>query len=190
MFGMLAPIMPALIAICALGGLSVHIMTSSRLCFVGARNGSVPHLLMRRYPWNSAGISPTSSPWWLLINSLQSQRWSSWARSPWSTSQPPMSTGVLWKDSFLHISESSASLLSCRLIDYAAFVESMFILVMFMQKLVIKHWDPFSGDHSWSSLPPLHQTWPSTSNQVLFTTEMAEVTTYSAFYSPLWDGRQ
>ena len=33
----------------------------------------------------------------------------------------------------------SASLLSCRLIDYAAFVESMFILVMFMQKLVIKH---------------------------------------------------
>ena len=50
MFGMLAPIMPALIAICALGGLSVHIMTSSRLCFVGARNGSVPHLLMRRYP--------------------------------------------------------------------------------------------------------------------------------------------
>ena len=48
MFGMLAPIMPALIAICALGGLSVHIMTSSRLCFVGARNGSVPpHVLMR-----------------------------------------------------------------------------------------------------------------------------------------------
>ena len=41
MFGMFAPIMPALIAICALGGLSVHIMTSSRLCFVGARNGLV-----------------------------------------------------------------------------------------------------------------------------------------------------
>ena len=41
MFGMFAPIMPALIAICALGGLSVHIMTSSRLCFVGARNGFV-----------------------------------------------------------------------------------------------------------------------------------------------------
>ena len=46
MFGMFAPIMPALIAICALGGLSVHIMTSSRLCFVGARNGLVNILLL------------------------------------------------------------------------------------------------------------------------------------------------
>ena len=44
MFGMFAPIMPALIAICALGGLSVHIMTSSRLCFVGARNGLINFL--------------------------------------------------------------------------------------------------------------------------------------------------
>ena len=57
MFGVFAPIMPALIAICALGGLSVHIMTSSRLCFVGARNGSVSYydtiilILIRRMSW-------------------------------------------------------------------------------------------------------------------------------------------
>ena len=56
MFGVFAPIMPALIAICALGGLSVHIMTSSRLCFVGARNGSVSYYdtiiqILRRMSW-------------------------------------------------------------------------------------------------------------------------------------------
>merc|ERR1712098_964574 len=45
MFGVIAPIMPALIAVSALGGLSCHIMTSSRLCFVGARNGHFPDCL-------------------------------------------------------------------------------------------------------------------------------------------------
>lgn len=37
MIGAGAAIMPILVAISALGGLSCHIMTSSRLCFVGAR---------------------------------------------------------------------------------------------------------------------------------------------------------
>ena len=36
---------PALVAISALGGLSCHIMTSSRLCFVGARQGHFPDAL-------------------------------------------------------------------------------------------------------------------------------------------------
>ena len=45
MFGYLAPIMPALISISMVGSLSCHIMTSSRLCFVGARNGHFPDFL-------------------------------------------------------------------------------------------------------------------------------------------------
>lgn len=37
--------MPTLVAIAILGGLTVHIMTSSRMCFAGARNGHMPELL-------------------------------------------------------------------------------------------------------------------------------------------------
>ena len=39
------PIMTILVAISALGSLSAHIMTSSRLCFVGARKGHIPTCL-------------------------------------------------------------------------------------------------------------------------------------------------
>jgi len=42
-FGSLA--VPALVAVSAFGGLSCHIMTSSRLCFVGARQGHFPDAL-------------------------------------------------------------------------------------------------------------------------------------------------
>lgn len=38
-------IIPIMVAISAFGGLSVHIMTSSRMCFVGARNGHMPAVL-------------------------------------------------------------------------------------------------------------------------------------------------
>jgi len=36
---------PIMVALSAFGGLSVHIMTSSRMCFVGARNGHMPAIL-------------------------------------------------------------------------------------------------------------------------------------------------
>lgn len=38
-------VMPVAVAIAIVGGLSVHIMTSSRMCFAGARNGHMPELL-------------------------------------------------------------------------------------------------------------------------------------------------
>merc|ERR1711923_568874 len=38
-------IVPLLVAVSAFGGLSCHIMTSSRLCFVGARQGHFPDCL-------------------------------------------------------------------------------------------------------------------------------------------------
>lgn len=38
-------VIPIMVAVSAFGGLSVHIMTSSRMCFVGARNGHMPAIL-------------------------------------------------------------------------------------------------------------------------------------------------
>lgn len=38
-------VIPLMVAISAFGGLCVHIMASSRMCFVGARNGHMPSLL-------------------------------------------------------------------------------------------------------------------------------------------------
>lgn len=38
-------VIPLMVAVSAFGGLCVHIMASSRMCFVGARNGHMPSLL-------------------------------------------------------------------------------------------------------------------------------------------------
>ncbi|KAK6644420.1 hypothetical protein RUM43_000687 [Polyplax serrata] len=60
-------IMSILVAISAFGGLSVHIMTSSRMCFVGARYGHFPamlsHININRY-------TPTPSLIFLMLLSL------------------------------------------------------------------------------------------------------------------------
>ncbi|XP_068235009.1 Y+L amino acid transporter 2 [Palaemon carinicauda] len=85
-------VMPLLVALSALGGLSVHIMTSSRLCFVGARQGHFPDCLaLINYKCNT----PTSSLVFLGVLSL----------------------------AYLCTTDIYS------LIEYASFVESMFILL-------------------------------------------------------------
>lgn len=51
-------IIPIMVAVSAFGGLSVHIMTSSRMCFVGARNGHMPEILAHI---NIRSLTPTPS---------------------------------------------------------------------------------------------------------------------------------
>merc|ERR1711934_1224743 len=97
--------MPALIAICALGGLSVHIMTSSRLCFVGARNGHFPDFLSL-----VTANQLTPAPALVFLGAL----------------------------SLVYLTTSDVY----RLIDYAAFVESMFILVTILGLLYLRYTRP------------------------------------------------
>lgn len=59
--------MPTLVAIAIVGGLSVHIMTSSRMCFAGARNGHMPELLSHI---NMKCMSPLPSLVFLMLISL------------------------------------------------------------------------------------------------------------------------
>ncbi|CAG4983927.1 unnamed protein product [Parnassius apollo] len=65
--GWLRYAMPALVAAAVLGGLSVHVMTSSRMCFAGARNGHMPELLAHI---NVACMSPLPSLVFLMLVSL------------------------------------------------------------------------------------------------------------------------
>lgn len=65
--GWAAPIMPIMVGISAFGGLSVHIMTSSRMCFVGARNGHMPAILSHI---NVDHLTPTPSLVFLCILSI------------------------------------------------------------------------------------------------------------------------
>ncbi|XP_053974275.1 Y+L amino acid transporter 2 [Hylaeus anthracinus] len=65
--GMVAWIIPVMVAISAFGGLSVHIMTSSRMCFVGARNGHFPSMLSHI---NISRFTPTPALVFLCILSL------------------------------------------------------------------------------------------------------------------------
>lgn len=60
-------IIPIMVAISAFGGLSVHIMTSSRMCFVGARNGHMPAILSHI---NVNKYTPTPSLVFLVSYSL------------------------------------------------------------------------------------------------------------------------
>ncbi|XP_050683064.1 Y+L amino acid transporter 2 [Leptidea sinapis] len=65
--GWMSWLMPSLVAISILGGLSVHIMTSSRMCFAGARNGHMPELLAHI---NVNKMSPMPSLVFLMLISL------------------------------------------------------------------------------------------------------------------------
>ncbi|XP_046393090.1 large neutral amino acids transporter small subunit 2 [Ischnura elegans] len=65
--GVMSWIMPLFVAMSAFGGLSVHIMTSSRLCFVGARQGQFPIMLSFI---NVKRLTPTPSLVFLNILSL------------------------------------------------------------------------------------------------------------------------
>lgn len=66
-FGQFAWIEPILVAISAFGGLSVHIMTSSRMLFVGARNGHFPEALAHI---NVTKFTPVPSLFFLCVLSL------------------------------------------------------------------------------------------------------------------------
>ncbi|KAL5281714.1 SLC7A6.2 family protein [Megaselia abdita] len=65
--GMWSLIIPIMVAISAFGGLSVHIMTSSRMCFVGARNGHMPEILAHI---NIRNLTPTPSLMFLCALSI------------------------------------------------------------------------------------------------------------------------
>lgn len=65
--GYFAWIIPVMVAISSFGGLSVHIMTSSRMCFVGARNGHMPAILSHI---NVKKFTPTPSLVFLCVLSL------------------------------------------------------------------------------------------------------------------------
>lgn len=67
LLGVMAWSIPVMVAISAFGGLSVHIMTSSRMCFVGARNGHFPSMLSHI---NVSRFTPTPALVFLCILSL------------------------------------------------------------------------------------------------------------------------
>ncbi|XP_043504739.1 Y+L amino acid transporter 2 [Polistes fuscatus] len=67
LLGIMAWSIPVMVAISAFGGLSVHIMTSSRMCFVGARNGHFPSMLSHI---NVSRFTPTPALVFLCILSL------------------------------------------------------------------------------------------------------------------------
>ncbi|XP_012216500.1 Y+L amino acid transporter 2 [Linepithema humile] len=67
LLGFMAWTIPVMVAISAFGGLSVHIMTSSRMCFVGARNGHFPSMLSHI---NMTKFTPTPALVFLCILSL------------------------------------------------------------------------------------------------------------------------
>ncbi|CAG9782396.1 unnamed protein product [Diatraea saccharalis] len=65
--GFMRWLMPTLVAVATVGGLSVHIMASSRMCFAGARNGHMPELLAHI---NFKCMTPLPSLLFLMLISL------------------------------------------------------------------------------------------------------------------------
>ncbi|KAJ0183601.1 hypothetical protein K1T71_000024 [Dendrolimus kikuchii] len=65
--GWLRFVMPGLVAVATLGGLSVNIMTSARMCFAGARRGHMPELMAHI---NLKCMSPMPALLFLMLLSL------------------------------------------------------------------------------------------------------------------------
>lgn len=101
MLGYFSFLMPIFVALSAFGGLSVHIMTSSRLCFVGARQGHFPDFLA-------------------LVN--------------YKCHTPATSLIFLGLLSLAYLSTTDIY----SLIEYASFVESMFILISISSMLYMR----------------------------------------------------
>lgn len=105
MLGYFRWVMPIAVAMAAFGGLSVHIMTSSRLCFVGARQGHFPDMLALI---NVDKFTPAPSLIFLGILSL-----------------------------FMLCTSDVYTL-----IDYAAFIESLFIMISVIGLLWLRYKEP------------------------------------------------
>ena len=120
-------VMTILVGISALGSLSGHIMTSSRLCFVGARQGHMPDCLslvsVENYTPQPALIFLVSCIMSLIVN---------------------ITLLFHFKISFNYLFQGALSLVYLctsniyTLINYTAFVESTFILISIASLLYLR----------------------------------------------------
>ena len=135
MMGVAAFIMPLLVATSALGSLSCHIMTSSRLCFVGARQGHFPDFLSlitidKNLPKPSLiFLVSFYCQWYKYLNDNTLHKVH--LEKKWKNSYNPSFQGIL-SIIYLFVGDIYA------LINYASFVESSFILLSVLGLLYLR----------------------------------------------------
>ena len=122
-------VMTILVGISALGSLSGHIMTSSRLCFVGARQGHMPDCLSLVSVENY-----TPQPALIFLVSIQYD----------ITNCKYITLFFHFKITFNYLFQGALSLVYLctsniyTLINYTAFVESTFILISIASLLYLR----------------------------------------------------